>query len=56
MGYWVLKCTECRNSWKLLVSFPLKQEYSKLYHFCPHCNRNTFHEVIEYREEEPKEI
>lgn len=51
MGYWVLKCRECKKEWKLLVSFPLNREFSKLYHYCPHCGKNTFHDIIEYKEE-----
>lgn len=51
MGYWVLKCRECGIEWKLHVSFPLKKEFKQLYHYCPSCGRNTFHEILVYVEE-----
>ncbi|MCC6010847.1 MAG: hypothetical protein LM556_00400 [Desulfurococcaceae archaeon] len=51
MGYWLLQCSECKLEWKLYVSFPLKREFSKIYHYCPYCNKNTFHRIIDYVEE-----
>ncbi len=51
MTYWILECTTCKKQWKLLVSYPLKKEFQKLYHYCPYCHRNTFHKIIEYVEE-----
>ena len=44
---WVLRCTECNRVWYLEVSFDLlKLKERRLYHFCPYCRRNTFHEVL----------
>ncbi|WP_169696939.1 MULTISPECIES: hypothetical protein [Staphylothermus] len=51
MTYWILRCKTCGNKWKLLVSYPLKKEFKELYHYCPYCKRNTYHEIIEYIEE-----
>lgn len=53
MGYWVLRCKECGREWKLLVSFPLSREFKRLYHYCSYCGKNTFHEILEYREKYP---
>ncbi|MEM1627953.1 MAG: hypothetical protein QXP02_00075 [Desulfurococcaceae archaeon] len=50
MGYWKLRCKNCNNEWKLLVSFPLKREFKRLYHYCVYCGKNTFHEIIEFVE------
>lgn len=49
-----MKCKECGKEWKLLVCFPLSKEFSKLYHYCPHCGKNAFHDIVEYREEPPE--
>ncbi len=44
---WLLRCVECGRTWYLEVSFDLtKLSSRRLYHFCPHCRRNTFHEVV----------
>ncbi|MCY0868768.1 MAG: hypothetical protein OWQ48_06040 [Desulfurococcus sp.] len=51
MGYWIVKCSECGVERKLLVAFPLNKEFKKLYHYCPNCGRNTFHEILRYVEE-----
>jgi len=51
MTYWILKCKTCGKEWKLLVSYPLKKEFTELFHYCPYCKRNTYHEIIEYVEE-----
>ncbi len=51
MTYWVLRCRTCGTTWKLLVSYPLKKEYKQLYHYCPACRKNTFHEILEYHED-----
>lgn len=45
MTKWKLRCTECGNVWVLDVSFPL-DKMGKIYHYCPFCKKNTFHEVI----------
>ncbi len=50
MTYWILRCRSCRKEWKLNVSYPLKKEFTKLYHYCPFCRKNTFHDIIEYVE------
>ncbi len=50
MTYWILKCRTCGNTWKLNVSYPLKKEFTKLYHYCPFCKKNTFHDILEYVE------
>jgi ribosomal protein L44E len=46
----LLKCRECGNTWKLEVSFPLKKEFKQLFHYCPYCRKNTFHDILEYVE------
>ncbi|MCD6301219.1 MAG: hypothetical protein J7L82_04030 [Staphylothermus sp.] len=51
MTYWILKCKSCGKEWKLLVSYPLDKEFQQLYHYCPHCKKNAFHEIIKYVEE-----
>lgn len=48
----MLKCRECGVEWSLLVSFPLRKEFKQLYHYCPRCGRNTFHDILDYREED----
>jgi len=46
MTKWILQCTRCKREWTLEVSFDLtKLKNSRLYHYCPYCRRNTFHEV-----------
>ncbi|BES82124.1 hypothetical protein PABY_16910 [Pyrodictium abyssi] len=53
MTKWLLRCTSCGNTWELEVSFDLtKLSSGKLYHYCKYCKRNTFHEIVERREEE----
>jgi len=45
---WRLRCTSCGTEWFLEVSFDLfKLSERRLYHYCPVCRRNTFHEVLE---------
>ncbi len=51
MPYWIMKCRECGREWKFKVSYNLKKEFNQLYHYCPYCKRNTFHEIIRYVEE-----
>lgn len=41
---WALVCGRCGREWVLEVSFNL-QGVRRLYHFCPYCRTNTFHEV-----------
>ncbi len=44
---WKLRCTECGRIWYLEVSFDLtKLATRRLYHYCPYCRRNTFHEIL----------
>lgn len=53
MTKWILQCSGCGASWELEVSFDLlKLKSGRLYHFCPHCRRNTFHIVISRMESE----
>jgi ribosomal protein L44E len=48
-----LRCTRCGKTWVLEVSFDLtKLSGGKLYHYCPYCKRNTFHEVIKRLEDD----
>ncbi|MCS7128208.1 MAG: hypothetical protein N3E36_03410 [Sulfolobales archaeon] len=47
MPHWMLKCTECKTVWELNVAYNLR-EYRRLYHYCPRCGRNTFHDILEY--------
>ncbi|MCE4612189.1 MAG: hypothetical protein F7B17_09490 [Desulfurococcales archaeon] len=49
MTGWKLRCIECGRTWVLRVSFYI-EDMPRLYHYCPHCRRNTFH-VIEGRVE-----
>jgi DNA-directed RNA polymerase subunit RPC12/RpoP len=50
---WLLRCTRCGRTWILEVSFDLtKLSTGKLYHYCPYCKQNTFHEVIKRIEDE----
>jgi len=52
MTKWILRCTKCGNEWILEVSFDLtKLESGKLYHYCPYCRHNTFHEVVKRLED-----
>lgn len=48
MPHWVVKCKNCGSEWKLEVSFPLDREFKRLYHFCPVCRKNSFHEIVKY--------
>ncbi len=50
MTGWTLRCIECGKTWTLRVSFNL-EDMGRLYHYCPHCRRNTFH-VVEGRVDE----
>ena len=53
MTRWLLRCTECGNTWLLEVSFDLtKLSQRRLYHYCPYCKRNTFHEILERIDED----
>jgi hypothetical protein len=52
MGCWLLKCRECGETWKLLVSFPLRKEFKQLFHYCSKCGRNTYHDIVDYVEED----
>jgi uncharacterized protein YpbB len=53
MTKWLLRCTKCNNTWFLEVSFDLtKLAEKRLYHYCPYCEKNTFHEVLERIEDE----
>lgn len=53
MTKWLLRCTKCNNTWSLEVSFDLtKLAEKRLYHYCPYCEKNTFHEVLERIEDE----
>ena len=54
MTSWRLRCTRCGRVWVLKVSYNLK-EMGRIYHWCPYCRVNTFHEVIEKVEEGSKE-
>lgn len=46
MKGWRLKCTQCGQEWLLPVSFRLA-DMGKIYHYCPKCAENTFHQVLE---------
>ncbi|WP_244403833.1 hypothetical protein [Pyrolobus fumarii] len=46
-----MRCTRCGRTWILEVSFDLAS-MGKLYHFCPHCRRNAFHEVLQRIEDD----
>ncbi len=54
MTKWVLRCTRCGRTWVLEVSFDLAS-MGRIYHYCPYCRRNTFHEVVEKIEDEVDE-
>jgi len=49
---WLLRCTVCGSIWVLEVSFDIR-DTKKLYHYCPKCKRNTFHEVLARVDEKP---
>ena len=56
MTKWLLRCTRCGKTWILEVSFDLtKLSTGRLYHYCPYCKRNTFHEIVK-RIEEGEEV
>jgi ribosomal protein L44E len=46
MTSWRLRCTECGKERILKVSYDLAS-MGKIYHYCPHCKKNTFHIVLE---------
>ncbi|MFP3144343.1 MAG: hypothetical protein RXQ93_04940 [Caldisphaera sp.] len=50
MTKWILRCKECKNEWVLPVSFDLNK-MKELYHYCPYCKKNTFHEPIKRLED-----
>ena len=53
MTKWLLRCTRCGRTWILEVSFDLtKLSGGRLYHYCPYCKRNTFHEIVKRIEDE----
>ncbi|MCS7107371.1 MAG: hypothetical protein NZ902_04635 [Acidilobaceae archaeon] len=45
MTKWRLKCEECSREWELEVSFDLS-EFSRLYHYCRFCRKNTYHAIL----------
>ena len=47
----MLRCTRCGRTWILEVSFDLAS-MGRIYHYCPYCRRNTFHEVVRRIEED----
>lgn len=51
MPYWILRCRKCGREWRFNVSYNLKKEFTRLYHYCPYCRENTFHDIIEYVED-----
>ncbi len=42
---WIVRCRECGTVWILEVSFDIS-DMDKIYHYCPRCKKNTFHDVI----------
>jgi hypothetical protein len=44
VGGWILVCERCEQTWVLEVSFDLRN-MKRIYHYCPHCKMNTFHEI-----------
>lgn len=50
MSKWVLKCEECGLDWILEVSFDLSG-LGKIYHYCRGCRKNTFHKVVDRRQD-----
>ena len=50
----MLRCTRCGRTWILEVSFDLAS-MGRIYHYCPYCRRNTFHEVVRRIEEDEEE-
>jgi len=50
MTKWLLKCTSCGRINKLDLGYNL-YEFKRIYVFCEHCNKNTFHEIIGHEEE-----
>ena len=42
---WVLRCRSCGRVWVLEVSFDIGG-MKQLYHYCPYCKRNTFHDIL----------
>jgi len=51
MTSWKLRCTECGTEWVLKVSYDIS-DLKRIYHYCPVCKKNTFHEVLGKVEEE----
>ncbi len=47
---WLLRCRECGTIWVLEVSFDIS-DMDKVYHYCPRCKKNTFHDVLGRSEE-----
>ncbi len=46
MTSWRLRCTKCGFVWVLKVSYNIS-DMDKIYHYCPKCKKNTFHEILE---------
>uniref|UniRef100_A0A7C2Z9J9 Uncharacterized protein n=1 Tax=Ignisphaera aggregans TaxID=334771 RepID=A0A7C2Z9J9_9CREN len=46
---WLMRCTVCGSMWILEVSFDIR-DTKRIYHYCPKCKRNTFHEVVAHVE------
>ncbi len=42
---WILRCRECGTVWLLEVSFDIS-DMGTIYHYCPFCKRNTFHDIV----------
>lgn len=55
MTSWRLKCSRCGRVWVLKVSYNLK-EMGRIYHWCPYCRVNTFHEVLERIDDKEGEV
>ncbi len=41
----MVKCRECGNERVLKVSYYLG-DFKHLYHWCPICKKNTYHEIL----------
>ncbi len=53
MTKWILQCENCKREWVLEVSFNLS-DMEKIYHYCPHCKKNTYNKILRKEDDEKK--
>ncbi len=45
LGGWVVRCSVCGIERLLKLSYHIG-DFKQLYHWCPVCRRNTYHDIV----------